>query len=588
MIRSFIWSIRVLSKVSRKLLLLNFISSTLDGVSPVIYGLLLGYLVDSVIRIANGSGEFSDILPMIIIMFIYYIINGFARVASHYVDSYFRPQLYTVVFNLLFEKLDSLGVEQTEKPEIQNKITRYKDNSNLFYAQFVNFTALFSNIAAVISAIVTLLVLLPLIVPIVITLLIPKILTNRYFLRQVWETDKIFTPEMRMSNEVIQKVSDPTSFKEIYLSNATPYFIQKFLYYRDKYVSRIRSIRTRWYLYLLLFRITDAAITTIGLLLTINLVINNQISIGQMTFVISSIITLRGVLDTIIFTITNLSEGNQRLRDSKELFDIKTTNKITGYKLEQLPPIIEFRNVYFKYPGSKKFVLKNLNFVLNPGEKIAIVGHNGAGKTTMIKLLTKIYQPTKGEILINGMNLKNFDQKEWYENLGVLFQDYNTYGFLNTQDNVFVGNISTEKNESMIKKSLNDADALDFVENYPDKLDTILSEKYEGGIRPSTGQWQKIAIARFFYRNSPVLILDEPTASIDAVSEASIFDNIYEFIKNKTVIIVSHRFSTVRNADRIIVIDSGEIVENGTHSELLQQDGYYSNAFKLQAKGYGD
>jgi len=586
MFKVYVWNLQILAKVSKKLLAANFISSMIDGISTIVYAILISRLVDNVINITNSKAKISELTPLIIIIFCYYVFTGLARIIMNYSESYFRQQLNTIPNLILFEKLNELGVEQTEKPEIQNKINRYRDNMNLFYNQFINITALILNISAILSAGAVLLTNLPIIVPLIFILLLPKILTNSYYLKKVWKLDKESTPLHRMTGSISNFMADPATFKEIFLSGSGDFFSKKYLGLKESYLIKLFGIRGRWFAYLGIFRILDAAIITTGLVMTLNLVINNQISIGQLTLLLSSIVYLRGTLDSMVFTITNLSESGQRLKDSKELFDLKPIQKNGVVKLDKLPPVIEFKNVSFKYSSSNNFVIKNLNLRLKAGEKVAIVGHNGAGKTTLIKLLTRIYKPTNGQILINGIDLNDLDKNDWYKNVGVLFQDYNTYGFLDVQDNVFIGDINSKKNVKAIKEALKTSDAFDFINKYPAKLNTILSEKYDGGIRPSTGQWQKIAIARFFYRNSQVLILDEPTASIDAVSEASIFDNIYEFIKNKSVIIVSHRFSTVRKADRIIVLNEGEIVESGTHSELLKLGKYYANAFNLQAKGY--
>jgi ATP-binding cassette subfamily B protein len=257
-------------------------------------------------------------------------------------------------------------------------------------------------------------------------------------------------------------------------------------------------------------------------------------------------------------------------------------------RLERLrkPPKIEFRDVSFHYPTSEINIFEHLNLIIDSGEKIAIVGHNGAGKTTLIKLIAGIYQIQAGEILINGINIKDLKLDDWHKNMGVLFQDFNFYGFLTAEENIFIGRSRKNLNKLKIKKAADNADALEFINEFPNGFDQILGERFQGGIRPSTGQQQKIAIARFFYRNAPMAIFDEPTAAIDAVSEYKIFNKIYRFFKNKTVVIVSHRFSTVRNADRIIVMDHGKIVEAGTHETLMNHDHVYAHAFKLQAEGY--
>ena len=217
-----------------------------------------------------------------------------------------------------------------------------------------------------------------------------------------------------------------------------------------------------------------------------------------------------------------------------------------------------------------------------PGEEIAMVGPNGAGKTTLIKLLCRFYDPTGGKILINGVDLKNYDVSYWHRQLSLLTQEFNTYENLTLAENVCIGD---SRDDKKIIDCLKKAEAYEFVKDYKKGLETMMSRRY-GGEEPSWGQWQKIAIARIFYHDSPIMILDEPTASIDAVSESKIFSKLYKQIKNKTLIIVSHRFSTVRNAKRILVIDKGEIVEQGSHEELIRLDGIYAKSFNIQAKGY--
>ncbi len=588
MLKVYLWNLRVLSLVSKKLLIINFIVSVLDGVSMLFYSYLISRLIDTSLQALSQGKDMSSLIPLTILVFGYYVFIGLIRVVINYSETYFRQKLMIIPNKILFEKLNELGVEQTEKPEIQNKINRFKENSGLFFSQFTNITLLFANVATIVTAIGILLIYTPLIVPLVLVLLLPKVITNRYYLKRIWKLDKSYTPIQRKTSSISQFMNDPATFKEIYLSGSSDFFTSTYQNLKNDYLKSLFGLRNKWFTYIGLFRVLDALMITIGLFMALTLLFNNKISIGQLTFLLTTIVNFRGVLETVVFTTTNLSESAVRLKDSKELFDVQTEDSKGNEVLKDLPPAIEFKNISFKYPGSESYAIKNLDLKLEAGEKVAIVGHNGAGKTTLIKLLTGIYKVTEGEILINGININKLNLVDWYKKLGVLFQDYNNYDFLSVKENIIVGDISKKESIPNIEKALKDSDALNFVNNYPNKLDNILSEKYDGGIRPSTGQWQKIAIARFFYRDSPVLILDEPTASIDAVSEASIFDNIYEFIKNKTVIIVSHRFSTVRKADRIIVIEQGKIVENGTHADLLALGQYYYKAFNLQAKGYSE
>jgi len=248
-------------------------------------------------------------------------------------------------------------------------------------------------------------------------------------------------------------------------------------------------------------------------------------------------------------------------------------------------PKIEFKNVSFKYPGSDRFVFENINLIINSSEEIAIVGENGAGKSTLIKLLCCFYYPTSGTILIDGIDSRKVNLKSWYRHLAFLTQEFNNFNNMTLAENVTIGDPNKKIKRKNILNALENADAR-FWKKYKRGIETPMSQRY-GGEEPSWGQWQKISIARIFYRNSSVMILDEPTASIDALSESKIFDKLYSEVKNKTLIIVSHRFSTVRNAQRIIVLSKGKIAEQGSHEELLAiKNGIYAKSFKLQAKGY--
>lgn len=392
----------------------------------------------------------------------------------------------------------------------------------------------------------------------------------------------------RRSSSVVAMLSSPSSLKEIKLLGAFKYLQGYFNNYVEKYFGKKIKIYTKWTAYGLFSTIITNAVILFGIFNLISLASSKVISIGQIAFFVTALAGIGFYIDSFAANLASLGATAKRISVCRTLLDLPEYDARDKVILEELksPPTIIFRNVDFTYPNSSNKIIENLNLEIKAGEKIAMVGENGAGKTTLVKLHSNIYPVTGAEILINGKNLQSIDTNSWFKNLGVLYQDYNTYGDLTVRENIVLGDILRPIDNAKIKDSANKSDALSFILDYPKEFDQILSERYEGGLRPSTGQSQKIAIARFFYRNAPILILDEPTASIDAVSEANIFDRIYKFIENKTVIIISHRFATVRNADRIIVFDKGKIIEEGSHSELMSLDGKYSNAFKLQAKGY--
>lgn len=246
---------------------------------------------------------------------------------------------------------------------------------------------------------------------------------------------------------------------------------------------------------------------------------------------------------------------------------------------------MKFKNVSFIYPDSKRSILKNFNLIIKSGEKIALVGENGAGKSTIIKLLLRFYDVTEGEITINGTNIKNIDLNAWQGRIGALFQDFIKYQFT-LKENVIYGDLEKQDDLKAIHDALKKSGANNFLHTLPKRIDNVVGKMFDNGIDLSGGQWQKLALARAFFRDAPILILDEPTSAIDAKAEYEIFQNVQNLQKDKTVIIISHRFSTVRNADRILVLDEGKIIEEGSHEKLMKEKGLYAELFEIQAKGY--
>jgi ATP-binding cassette subfamily B protein len=246
---------------------------------------------------------------------------------------------------------------------------------------------------------------------------------------------------------------------------------------------------------------------------------------------------------------------------------------------------IEFRNVWFAYPGSRDPVLRGINLRLEPHERIALVGENGQGKTTIAKLLTRLYDPTHGQILIDGIDLREYDTEDWWNEIGVIFQDFMRYD-MTAAENIAVGRIQVSGSLPRILAAAKKSYAENVIRKLPKGYGQLLGSRFEGGVELSGGEWQKIALARAHLRDAQLLILDEPTAALDARSEREVYARFVELTRGRTTLLISHRFSAVRMADRILVLEGGQVAEEGSHDLLVNNGGHYAEMFELQAAGY--
>jgi len=376
------------------------------------------------------------------------------------------------------------------------------------------------------------------------------------------------------------------TLSEIKIYNLKKFFLEKTKSFQDEIVNQYKKPILKYIFWSTLASFFIPAIIFFFLKNFINQIIFSQkFSLGDFTFFLNAIFTFTGQTSSLLVNIGSVVENNLYVEDYFKLLNIK--NKIINSKRAKrlkkiIPREIKFENVSFVYPGSKKLVLKNINLTIKTNQDIAIVGPNGAGKTTLIKLLFRFYDPTQGKILVDGVDLKKINLDDWYRHLGVLFQDFARY-YLTVKENIEFGDISNKKKN--VNQALSNAQGSDLLD-LPKKTDQILGRWFEDGEEISFGQWQKLAIARALYRNAPILVLDEPTSNIDAQAEFKIFNNLKKTYQEKTLIFISHRFSTVRMADYIYVLKNGGIIEQGNHQNLISQNNVYAKYFKIQKQGY--
>lgn len=329
--------------------------------------------------------------------------------------------------------------------------------------------------------------------------------------------------------------------------------------------------------------------TAIGSIVLLRQVLSGAIGLDRFFFLSGALLRIGGALNNIFGTLARMQESLLFTESFFGLIDMQPKSHDIAKPIDiskATDIIVEFKNVTFSYPDQEKPVFKNLNLRIKPGEHVALVGENGAGKSTLIKLLMRFYQPDSGQILINGHDLHDIALESWYSQLTTLFQDFNQYP-LPIDENITIGQSSKKPDKELMQQAaaLGGVDKL--ITSYKHGWETVLDASFEKGVEPSGGQWQRIALARAFYRQTNVMILDEPTSAIDAKAEYHIFNSIFERYHNKTALIVSHRFSTVRRANRIIVLDKGKIIEQGSHQELMKRKGgLYHDLFTKQAEGY--
>lgn len=317
-------------------------------------------------------------------------------------------------------------------------------------------------------------------------------------------------------------------------------------------------------------------------------VLSGVILIGTLNFIWSSIDRLEGSLSNFLTMIAKQYEWSKAVNSFFVFLDAeaKIKNPKNAFVIgDDAPPRIEFKNVTFSYKPDLLPTLQNFSLTIEPGDKLAIVGINGAGKSTFIKLLCRFYDPTEGSILVNGRDLRTIDLQSWYTMMATVFQDFSRYHFP-VREVIGLGRTSRDIKEEDILNSAQASESNTFIELWKEQYDQVLGPYYDGGVDPSGGQWQRLALARMFYRNARLLILDEPTSAVDAQAEAKIFDWLQSLPKDKTAIFISHRFSTVRSANKICVIKEGRNIEYGSHEELIAKNGVYAELFRSQAEKY--
>ena len=482
----------------------------------------------------------------------------------------------------------TLDLDQFEDSVFYDKLERARQ-------QTVGRTLLLSQVFAQMQDVITmaflavgLLTFNPWLILLLLTAVIPAFLGESYFNDKSYALTRGQTPERRELDYLRYLGASDETAKEVKIFGLSNFITDRFMKLSNRFYAdnkRLAISRSLWGTF---FALLGSAGYYAAYAVIIIKAITGSVSIGQLTFLAGSFKQLRALLEGVLSRFTSVSQGAIYLADFFEFFEIQP-RIVQPVKPRPFPnPIatgFTFENVGFKYINAENWANRHLSFTLHAGEKLALVGENGAGKTTLVKLLARLYDPTEGRILLDGIDLREYDLAELRHNIGVIFQDFLRYQMSFAQ-NVAVGNIKEQENRKKIVDSAHQSLADVLAEKLPNKYDQMLGRRFNQGIELSGGEWQKVALARAYMRDAQLLILDEPTAALDARAEYEVFLRFADLTKGKSAVLISHRFSTVRMADRILVLEKGELVEIGSHDELLKKGGRYAELFQLQAMGY--
>jgi ATP-binding cassette subfamily B protein/ATP-binding cassette subfamily C protein len=573
----------------KKFLLGYFVTSLFSALLLFIVFFLYKIMIDEVFKSLVNK----EITFVFLIVGSYLISEYLSRfftntLNSQYFEYILRSKFQNVLTRRFMEKLADLDFSNLENGEVRNLIAKVEDTYS--WRLFENLRVINFMIYSVASLILAFFVALRFNPLYLIALFILS--TPLYYFRAKYGNINwsIYTQNSKKINYLWYMRYLFTNFNtlsEVKIYDLKNFFLDKTKQIQNEVIDQYKKPILKYIFWSTLASFLIPAIIFFFLKNFINQIIFSQkFSLGDFTFFLNAMFTFTGQTSSLLVSLGGIVENNLYVDDYFKLLNIK--NKINNSARTKrlkiiIPREIKFENVSFAYPGSKNPVLKNINLTIKTGQDVAIVGPNGAGKTTLIKLLFRFYDPSEGKILVDGIDLKMINLDDWYRHLGVLFQDFAKY-YLTVKENIEFGDMKNISKKS-VSQALLRAQGNDLLK-LPKKINQILGRWFEDGEEISVGQWQKLAIARALYRNAPILVLDEPTSNIDAQAEFKIFNNLKQTYKKKTLIFISHRFSTVRMADKIYVIENGEIIEQGKHEDLVLQKGTYAKYFNIQKQGY--
>jgi len=567
---------------------LNIGSRLFNALTPIVT-LWVGKLIidEIVLQISNPTVSYEKLWQLIALEFGIVIMADLINRLINLTDG-LLGDLYSNTSSIkIIEKTSELSISQFEDSEFYDKLERARTQTSGRVGLMSNTLLQFQDAIVIVSLISGLIYFEPWLIVLLLFSIIPSFINELNFTSSRYSIARSWTAERRTLDYLRYIGANAKTIKEIKLFSLTEFIAERFKNLSNQYYNVNKNLAVKRSIWGAVFNVLGILSYYAAYILIAIRVLAKVLSIGDLTFLAGSFNSLRNRLQASFSRITRISESALNLKDYFDFLNLSAEPVLNNYAI--IPKNIKhgftFKNVSFAYPNADKLVLKNINFTLKAGEKMAFVGENGAGKTTLIKLILRFYKPASGEILLDGINIENFEKAAYQKMFGVIFQDFIKYEFT-VKENIAVGNIAKLNDLDKISQAAENSLANEVIESLKDGYGQQLGKRFARGTDLSGGQWQKIALARAYMKDASVMILDEPTSALDARAEYEAFQRFIGLTEGKTSIIISHRFSTVRMANRILVLKDGTILEIGSHETLMENKQLYAELFSLQAVGY--
>ncbi|MCZ2102643.1 MAG: ABC transporter ATP-binding protein/permease [Chitinophagales bacterium] len=575
-------------QTSPQLFFINITARLINSISPIAILWLGKLIIDEIIHQVSLENKDLTVLWKYVALELGIVIASdlLSRVIN-LTDSLLGDLYSNRSSEKIIRKSSELSISQLEDPDFYDKLERARSQTVRRVDLMSNILSQAESLISMTTLIAGLIYFAPVLILILILSIIPSFINEAKFSSTRYSLARSWTSERRELDYLRFIGANNQTAREVKLFGLTDFIAERFRELSDRYYHVTKKLAIKQNLLGSIFNILGVLSYYGAYIYIVLKVVAGAITIGELTFLSGSFNRLRSNLQGFFSRLTRISESALYLKDYFDFIDleIEKSSLIPIPIPEKIQKGFVVKDLHFAYPGSREEVLKGVSFELKAGEKMAFVGQNGAGKTTLIKLFLRFYEPTSGEILLDGININRFDIDEYRQRFGVIFQDFFRYEFT-LRENIAVGNIDEIQNDRTIHDAAEKSLANQVIEAMTLGIEQQLGRRFSNGQELSGGQWQKIALARAYMKDADIMILDEPTSALDAQAEYEVFKRFIGLTQGKTSIIISHRFSTVRMADRILVLQNGKVLELGTHEALMENPKLYADLFKLQAAGY--